>query len=203
MSSSYMRLCFSGERTKVSGKGVVGYRISAQMEIPQLQMPMIRPLKRSTQSQQVLVTGGSGFLGMYCILRLLDLGYRVRCTVRSLTREPEVRRTLEQMGASSIGASLSFIEADLSADPGWDDAAAGSSYVLHVASPFSVGQKDGNIDTIGIARSGTLRVLRAAHEAKVKRLVITSSFVTMSYAREMDTAELTEADWSDLSIPTL
>lgn len=166
-------------------------------------MPMIRPLKRSTQSQQVLVTGGSGFLGMYCILRLLDLGYRVRCTVRSLTREPEVRRTLEQMGASSIGASLSFIEADLSADPGWDDAAAGSSYVLHVASPFSVGQKDGNIDTIGIARSGTLRVLRAAHEAKVKRLVITSSFVTMSYARQMDTAELTEADWSDLSIPTL
>lgn len=85
------------------------------------------------------------------------------------------RRTLEQMGASSIGASLSFIEADLSADLGWDDAAAGSSYVLHVASPFAVGQKDGNIDTIGIARSGTLRVLRAAHEAKVKRLVITSS----------------------------
>ncbi|RUU89211.1 NAD-dependent epimerase/dehydratase family protein, partial [Mesorhizobium sp. M7A.F.Ca.MR.176.00.0.0] len=205
MSSSYMRLYFSGERTKVSGKGVVGYRISAQtaMEIPQLQMPMIRPLKRSTQSQQVLVTGGSGFLGMYCILQLLDLGYRVRCTVRSLTREPEVRRTLEQMGASSIGASLSFIEADLSADPDWDDAAAGSSYVLHVASPFSVGQKDGNIDTIGIARSGTLRGLRAAHEAKVKRLVITSSFVTMSYAREMDTAEFTEADWSDLSIPTL
>ncbi|RUU16036.1 hypothetical protein EOA22_31945 [Mesorhizobium sp. M7A.F.Ca.US.014.04.1.1] len=67
---------------------MVGYRISAQtaMEIPQLQMPMIRPLKRPTQSQQVLVTGGSGFLGMCCILQLLDLGYRVRCTVRSLTR---------------------------------------------------------------------------------------------------------------------
>lgn len=136
-------------------------------------------------------------------LQLLDLGYRVRCTVRSLTREPEVRRTLEQMRASSIGASLSFIEADLSADPGWDDADAGSSYVLHVASPFAVGQKGGNIDTIGIARSGTLRVLRAAHEAKVKRLVITSSFVALSYARDMDTAEFTEADWSDLSIPTL
>ena len=47
--------------------------------------------------EQVLVTGGSGFVGAHCILALLAAGYRVRTTVRSLSREPEVRAMLEKI----------------------------------------------------------------------------------------------------------
>ena len=48
----------------------------------------------------VLVTGGSGFIGAHSILQLLDLGYRVRTTVRSLNREPDVRAMLKIEGAN-------------------------------------------------------------------------------------------------------
>ena len=83
----------------------------------------------------VLVTGGSGFIGVHCILRLLEAGYRVRTTVRSLAREAEVRAMLKEGGAEP-GEALEFVEADLLADAGWAEAVAGCRYVLHVASPF-------------------------------------------------------------------
>jgi NADPH:quinone reductase-like Zn-dependent oxidoreductase len=47
----------------------------------------------------VLVTGGSGFIGVYCIQQLLETGYRVRATVRSLAREADVRVMLKAGGA--------------------------------------------------------------------------------------------------------
>ena len=40
--------------------------------------------------QLVLVTGGSGYKGSYCIVKLLQAGYRVRTTVRSPKREADV-----------------------------------------------------------------------------------------------------------------
>ena len=85
----------------------------------------------------VLVTGGSGFIGAHCILQLLDAGYRVRTTVRSLDREADVRAMLKVGGAKPDDA-LSFIAADLTSDAGWDEAVDGCDYVLHVASPFPV-----------------------------------------------------------------
>src|ERR1700751_1325307 len=82
----------------------------------------------------VLITGGSGFLATHIILRLLSEGYRVRTTVRSLDRAPEVRKTLARAGADTT--QLSFVTADLTIDDGWPPAVAGCGYVLHVACRF-------------------------------------------------------------------
>ena len=150
--------------------------------------------------EMALVTGGSGFLGAHCILRLLDAGYRVRTTVRSLSREAEVRAMLKTGGAEP-GEALTFVAADLLSDAGWADAVKGCPYVLHVASPFpSITPKDEN-ELIIPARDGALRVLRAAREAGVKRVVMTSSFAAIGYGHQPSAAPFTEETWSDLSSP--
>ncbi len=150
----------------------------------------------------VLVTGGSGFVATYCIDQLLRAGYNVRTTVRSLTREPEVRATLKSIGAPRP-ESLSFVVADLGADKGWKEATAGCRYVLHVASPFPPHAPKHEDDLIIPAREGALRVLRAARDAGVERVVMTSSFVAVGYGHKPRTAPFTEADWTDLTSPGL
>src|SRR6478672_9804550 len=110
-------------------------------------------------SAPVLVTGGSGFLAVHIIFRLLGDGRRVRATIRSMDRGPEVRATLEQAGADV--SELAFVAADLTADDGWSEAVADCEYVLHVASPFPSQQPKDEADLIVPAREGTLRVLQA------------------------------------------
>lgn len=143
----------------------------------------------------VLVTGGSGFIGMHCTLKLLAAGYRVRNTVRSLAREAEVRATLEAAGADA-GARLAFFAADLTADAGWAEAVAGCDYVLHVASPFPVNVPRHEDELIVPAREGALRVLRAARGAGVKRVVLTSSFAAIGYGHPQVDRPFTEHDWT-------
>jgi len=128
----------------------------------------------------VLVTGGSGFIGAHCILQLLNAGYRVRATMRSLKREGDVRAMLKQGGVDA-GERLTFAEADLLSDAGWPAAVAGCAYVLHVASPLPPGVPKNEDELIVPAREGTLRVLRAARDAGVKRVVLTSSFAAIGY----------------------
>ena len=144
----------------------------------------------------VLVTGGSGFIASYCILRLLAAGHQVRTTVRDLKREAEVRAMLKQGGAEP-GDRLSFLAAELSQDAGWREATAGSDYVLHVASPISEHVPKNADEMIVPARDGTLRVLRAAHEAGVKRVVLTSSFTAIGYGHPPQQAPFDETMWTD------
>ncbi len=150
----------------------------------------------------VLVTGGSGFVGVHCIDQLLRAGYRVRTTVRSLKREADVRAMLKVAGSPHQDA-LSFVAADLSSDAGWTDAVAGCRFVLHVASPFPAKAPKYENELIVPARDGTLRVLRAAREAGVERIVLTSSFVAIGYGQKPRTAPFDERDWTDLNGPGL
>ena len=92
--------------------------------------------------ETVLVTGGSGFLGGWCAIELLRRGYRVRTTVRSLSREPELRAAIRS--ETDPGDRLSVVAADLTDDAGWPEAVAGCTYVLHVASPFPSAQPKAN-----------------------------------------------------------
>ena len=146
--------------------------------------------------EQVLVTGGSGFVGAHCILALLAAGYRVRTTVRSLSREPEVRAMLARGGAQP-GDALEFATADLLQDAGWADAVAGCSYVLHVASPFPGRDPKDENELIQPAREGALRALRAARDAGVTRVVLTSSFAAVGYGTQVLDRPYTEEDWTN------
>ncbi len=146
----------------------------------------------------VLVTGGSGFIGAHCILRLLDGGYRVRTTVRSLQREADVRAMLKAGGAEP-GEALSFAATDLMSDAGWPEAVAGCDYLLHVASPFPASAPKLEDELIVPAREGALRVLRAARDAGVKRVVLTSSFAAIGYGVKITDRPFTEENWTDPS----
>lgn len=146
--------------------------------------------------ERVLVTGGSGFVGVHCILALLDAGYRVRTTVRSPGREPEVLAMLAKGGAQP-DSRLEFATADLLDDTGWEDAVADCASVLHVASPFPRREPKEENELIRPARDGALRVLRAARDAGVKRLVLTSSFAAIGYGAEVLDRPYTEEDWTD------
>ncbi|HLW87497.1 MAG TPA: aldehyde reductase [Terriglobales bacterium] len=144
----------------------------------------------------ILVTGGSGFIASHSILQLLAAGHQVRTTVRKLKREPDVRAMLKQGGAEPADR-LSFFAADLENDAGWSDAIAGCDYVLHVASPFPSSVPQHEDDLIIPAREGAVRVLRAARDAGVKRVVLTSSFAAIGYGRKPQSAPFSEADWTD------
>jgi nucleoside-diphosphate-sugar epimerase len=144
----------------------------------------------------VLVTGGSGFVGAHCILQLLERGYRVRTTVRSLTRESDVR-TMLKAGGAEPGEALSFVAADLMSDAGWSEAVAGCSFVLHVASPFPLNLPKHEDELITPAREGALRVLRAARDMGVKRVVLTSSFAAIGYGHKSTDRPFSEENWTD------
>jgi dihydroflavonol-4-reductase len=144
----------------------------------------------------VLVTGGSGFIGAHCILRLLAAAYRVRTTVRDLTREAMVRAMLKTGGAEP-GDALTFASADLMSEARWPEAAAGCSYVLHVASPLPAYVPKHEDELIVPAREGALRVLRAARDAGVKRVVMTSSFAAIGYGKAPLDRPFNEEDWTD------
>ncbi len=145
----------------------------------------------------VLVTGGTGFLAAHVIARLLADGHKVGTTVRTLTRAADVTSMLETAAAPEAG-SVHFFAADLTADDGWAEAAAGADYVLHVASPFPPGRPGDEDELIIPARDGTLRVLRAARDAGARRVVLTSSFAAVGYGHGRTTRDFDEEDWTQL-----
>ncbi|MBE7174536.1 MAG: aldehyde reductase, partial [Williamsia sp.] len=147
---------------------------------------------------KVLVTGGSGFIAVHCIVKLLQQGCTVRTTLRSLNRAEEVKEMLRNGGVTSFEA-LSFTEADLTSDANWREAAAGCDYVLHVASPTPIVKFVHEDEMINPAREGVLRVLKAAKEAGVTRVVLTSAFGAIGVGHKNRQTPYTEADWTDLN----
>jgi dihydroflavonol-4-reductase len=148
----------------------------------------------------VLITGISGFIARHCAVEMLQAGYGVRGTVRSLARSAEVKASL---GNHADVARLEFAAADLESDSGWSAAVAGCAHVLHVASPFPAQQPRDQQELIRPAVEGTLRVLRAAAGTpSVERFVQTSSMAAVMYGHPPERmAPFTAADWTRVEDP--
>lgn len=144
----------------------------------------------------VLVTGGSGFLALHCIQQLLQKGYNVRTTIRSLKKKDEIIDALKEGGITSFD-NLEFVEADLETDKNWNMAALGCEYVLHIASPIHLKIPKNENEMILPAVNGTLRVLKAARNANVKRVVMTSNFGAVGYSHTDTTTLITEDSWTN------
>src|SRR6266851_3845368 len=100
-----------------------------------------------------VVTGITGYVASWIGRDLLEEGYRVRGTVRSLIDEEKIPQMREQLPGAE------FVEADLRSKAGWEKATEGCRWVFHVASPQAVASET---DRTGGATSGTQYVLTAA-----------------------------------------
>lgn len=145
-------------------------------------------------STKILVTGANGFIGLHTVLHLLKSGYHLCATVRTEEQGEKVRQTLAEHVDTN---KLEFIFADLTKDDGWDQAVAGCEFVLHLASPFPTEASRDENELIIPAREGTLRVLRAAQKAGVKRVVLVSSVAAITGGHERENRTFNESDWTD------
>ncbi|MEQ8742928.1 aldehyde reductase [Parasphingorhabdus sp.] len=145
-------------------------------------------------SVYILVTGGSGYVASFCIAQLLNDGANVRATIRNLARADEVRSTISQLAPVE---RLELVAADLNSDDGWAAACEDCNAVLHVASPLPSNNPKDDDELVRPAREGALRVLAAARDAEVARVVMTSSTAAVAYGHGSRSQPWTEADWSD------
>ena len=150
--------------------------------------------------KKVLVTGISGFVGQHCAAELLKKGYAVRGSVRSLSRTDEV--TIGIKNEIDPNGNLEFCELDLMKDAGWDKAMEGCDYVLHIASPFVVKVPKDENELIKPAVDGTLRALKAAKKAGIKRVVLTSSTVAMQGGKH-GIVKINQDSWTDVNEKTV
>lgn len=154
------------------------------------------------KAHTVLVTGGTGFVGGHCILQLLQSGHHVKTTIRLLSKKDKVLAMMKTGGLTNF-EHLEFMEADLSNDKNWAEAVAGCTYVLHVASPIFLKLPKHEDEMIRPAVDGTIRVLKAARNAGVKRVVITSSFGAVGYSHTDPNTMITEEEWTNPNDKTL
>lgn len=146
--------------------------------------------------QKVLVTGGTGFVAIHSILQLLNRGYQVRTTIRSIKSKDKIFEMLKNGGIADF-TKLDFIEADLTSNKNWLEAMIDCQYVLHIASPIFLRLPKNEDEMIRPAVDGTLRVLKAAREAGVKRVVMTSNFGAVGYSHKDKNTIITEESWTN------
>lgn len=145
-------------------------------------------------SDTIFVSGGSGYIAGFLIRQLVEAGWTVHTSIRSLAREAAVRDVL-----AVDNARLRFFAADLTRDAGWAEAMAGCSHVAHVASPLPANGVKNAQELIVPARDGALRALKAAKAAGVRRFVMTSSTAAICYGRPRGEYTFTENDWTDVT----
>mmetsp|Transcript_1903 Transcript_1903/g.3301 ORF Transcript_1903/g.3301 Transcript_1903/m.3301 type:complete len:156 (+) Transcript_1903:209-676(+) len=135
---------------------------------------------------------------MVCKMYLEDGSYRVRGTVRS-TKNPKKIDPLKNAFGSHFD-KLELVEADLNDKESLIKACQGAKYIVHTASPFPLVAPKNEDDVVKPAVNGTLAILEAAKLNKVKKVVITSSCVSIYVTNDRSKVDFTRDDWSDPAI---
>lgn len=148
--------------------------------------------------ETVLVTGGTGFVGMQIVLQLLQKGYRVKTTIRSLKSKDKLIEILKANGITAFDA-LSFVETELTKDDNWEKAMQDCKYVLSVASPVFFEKPKNEEEAIRPAVEGILRILKFSKKEGVQRVVMTSNFGAVGFSQTDKSRETTEADWTNIN----
>jgi len=153
---------------------------------------------------RVLITGASGYIGKHITLQLLNQGYKVRASVRSLSKSSEVKNAVKPhlLDSSELDSRLTFVELDLEKDSGWDSALKDIDVLMHTASPFPIASPKDENELIRPAVDGTLRALKAAKNAGVNRVILTSSNAAV-YGCDLPAgkSEYDETMWTDVNHP--
>ncbi len=144
--------------------------------------------------ERVLLTGITGYVGQHCAAELLRQGFEVVGTIRSRSKADATKAALAKVTATD---NLTFAEADLLSDSGWNEAMKGCTFVMHVASPFAMAEPKNENEMIAPAVEGTKRVIAAAQRAAVKRLVLTST--TFAVIAGKETGKYGPDSWSDVN----
>ena len=155
-------------------------------------------------NDSVLVTGASGFIAKHIVLELLNAGYRVVGSLRTEPRRDEVRDAVRPhlASAADLDQRLRFVTLDLSKDAGWLEAMSGVDVLMHTASPLPMAQPRDENELVRPAVDGTLRALKAADAAGIRRVVLTSSTAAVTIHPPKPTPKrFDESDWSDPSSP--
>jgi len=151
-------------------------------------------------SDKVLLTGISGWIAKHTTIELLNAGYEVLGTVRNNTIIEQTKETISQHASID---KLSFTELDLLKDDGWNEAAQGCRYIMHLASPFPFKVSNNRNSLLAPAVDGTLRVLNAGLNADVKQFIVTSSIAAMfrkpirSNPYSFDENDWTDENWKE------
>lgn len=149
--------------------------------------------------EKILLTGVTGFLGSHTAIQLLNNGYKVTGTLRDLKRVGSIKKVIGRY--TDRLDNLNFVQADLSDDKVWIELTEGMDYVLHVASPFPRELPKHEDDLIIPAKQGTLAILKAAAQNKIKRVVMVSSSSAIQYGKTKEelTRTFSENDWTDVN----
>ena len=150
----------------------------------------------------VLVTGATGFIAKHVVLELLNAGHRVVGSLRTESRRDEVRDAVRPhlSSADDLDQRLRFVTLDLDDDGGWAEAMSGVDVLMHTASPLPMKQPRDENELVRPAVEGTLRALRAAHTAGIRRVVLTSSTAAVTHRPPgLEKDKFDESDWSDPS----
>ncbi len=154
----------------------------------------------NTNKKTILVTGGSGYIAMFIMIALLKKGYRVRATLRTMSRQEEVKKMMAQGGISDF-SDLDFVQTDLTKEEGWSQAMTGVDSVIHVASPTPLQRPDADDLMVKMAVDGVKFVMKAAKKAGVKRVVLTSASGAVLAGHKDHPEIFTEKDWTNLDAP--
>ena len=149
----------------------------------------------SNSTEKVLLTGISGWIAKHTAIELLNSGYEVLGTIRNKDLINQTEETIKKYAPIE---KLSFVELDLLKDDGWNKAAIGCKYIMHIASPFPFKVSNNRESLLPVAVDGTIRVLKAGLSANVEQFIVTSSIVAMfRKPNRTNPYSFGEKDWTD------